>query len=530
MAKASNLATINISEQEQSSIDVIKKRRSQELVIGLCGAVGSGISQLAQQLKQQLSASGYHVEHVKLSNLMLEFQQTGNTRPPVKHACAEQRYQWYQDLGDSLRKNYSHSVIADMGVRRISILRKKMFDKNQGNAQVFKTTEKVAYIIDQLKHPKEIDLFRQVYSNNFYLLGILRTFEQRKVTLINEGLSESQANILIEKDQKSKNWYGQQVEASVHLADYFLNHTREESTRAENTQEQSTPENSDEGKNNSLTRFINLIHGVNHITPSHDEVGMYAAFSASLSSACLSRQVGAAIADEHGNIIATGFNEVPKFSGGLYSAQSPNDHRCFNRGVCSNDKHKQLLKDEIKQILADNKVQNPSAIADQILLETKAKSLIEYSRSIHAEMAAITTLARNTSYGTQDKVLYSTTYPCHNCARHIVAAGIKKVVYIEPYEKSLALQLHDDAICHPSDEQTDNKVMFINFEGVAPTRYSKFFGYHQERKDDFGRPIKYPIETAHHVDTQYLDSYLEYELKVVDMLNKSIGEEPPKSD
>lgn len=510
---ANNLATINISNCDQSSIDVIKKRRSQELIIGLCGAVGSGISQQAEQLKLQLTASGYHVEHIKLSTLMVEYHQTGE---PVKHSCAEQRYQWFQDLGDTLRKNHSHSVIADMGVRRISILRKKLFDKHAGNAQVFKTTEKVAYIIDQLKHPKEIDLFRQVYCNNFYLLGILRTFEQRKASLIQEGLTQSQASTLIEKDQKSKNWYGQQVEASLYLADYFLNHTHGQNGNSPN--------------GNSLSRFINLIHGVNHITPSKDEVGMYAAFSASLSSACLSRQVGAAIADEQGNIIATGFNDVPKSSGGLYTANDQNDQRCFNRGVCSNDKHKQLLKDEIKQILTDNEVQNPSAIADQILLETKAKSLIEYSRSIHAEMAAITTLARNTSYGTQDKILYSTTYPCHNCARHIVAAGIKKVVYIEPYEKSLALQLHDDAICHPSDEQTDHKVMFINFEGVAPTRYSKFFGYHQERKDDFGRPIKYPIEQAHHVDTQYLDSYLEYELKVVDMLNKSIGEEPPKTD
>ena len=514
MAKsASNLATINISSDEQSSIDVIKKRRSQELIIGLCGAVGSGISQLAQQLKQQLIASGYHVEHIKLSQLMLEYQQTDK---PVQHSCAEQRYQWFQDLGDNLRKNHSHSVIADMGVRRISILRKKLFDKHAGNAQVFKTTEKVAYIIDQLKHPKEIDLFRQVYCNNFYLLGILRTFEQRTTSLIKEGLDQNQINTLIDKDQKSKNWYGQQVEASLYLADYFLNHAQDQNT--------------DKPDDNSLKRFINLIHGVNHITPSQDEVGMYSAFSASLSSACLSRQVGAAIADEQGNIIATGFNDVPKYSGGLYTANDQNDQRCFNRGVCSNDKHKQLLKDEIKQILTDNNVQNPSAIADQILLETKAKSLIEYSRSIHAEMAAITTLARTTSYGTQDKVLYSTTYPCHNCARHIVAAGIKKVVYIEPYEKSLALQLHDDAICHPSDEKTDHKVMFINFEGVAPTRYSKFFGYHQERKDDFGRPIKYPIEQAHHVDTQYLDSYLEYELKVVDMLNKSIGEEPPKTN
>lgn len=32
--------------------------------------------------------------------------------------------------------------------------------------------------------------------------------------------------------------------------------------------------------------------------------------------------------------------------------------------------------------------------------------------------------------------LYATMYPCHNCARHIVAAGIRKVIYIERYGES----------------------------------------------------------------------------------------------
>ncbi|MDN3612645.1 hypothetical protein QWZ16_23945 [Vibrio ostreicida] len=26
-------------------------------------------------------------------------------------------------------------------------------------------------------------------------------------------------------------------------------------------------------------------------------------------------------------------------------------------------------------------------------------------------------------------------FPCHNCAKHIVASGIKRVVYVEPYPK-----------------------------------------------------------------------------------------------
>lgn len=51
---------------------------------------------------------------------------------------------------------------------------------------------------------------------------------------------------------------------------------------------------------------------------------------------------------------------------------------------------------------------------------------MEYSRSIHAEMDVITSMARKQNGDTKDKILFTTTYPCHNCARHIVAAGIKK--------------------------------------------------------------------------------------------------------
>ena len=42
--------------------------------------------------------------------------------------------------------------------------------------------------------------------------------------------------------------------------------------------------------------------------------------------------------------------------------------------------------------------------------------------------------------------LFATTFPCHHCARHIVAAGIRRVVYVAPYAKSRAVDLHDDAI------------------------------------------------------------------------------------
>ena len=71
--------------------------------------------------------------------------------------------------------------------------------------------------------------------------------------------------------------------------------------------------------------------------------------------------------------------------------------------------------------------------------------LTEFGRPVHAEMSAITDAARR-GVTVASATLYTTTYPCHGCARHILSAGIARVVYVEPYAKSLTHNLHEDAL------------------------------------------------------------------------------------
>jgi deoxycytidylate deaminase len=54
---------------------------------------------------------------------------------------------------------------------------------------------------------------------------------------------------------------------------------------------------------------------------------------------------------------------------------------------------------------------------------------LEYGRIIHAEMSAICDAAR-LGRSIKNAVLFTTTFPCHMCAKHIVAAGITKVVFL----------------------------------------------------------------------------------------------------
>jgi hypothetical protein len=90
---------------------------------------------------------------------------------------------------------------------------------------------------------------------------------------------------------------------------------------------------------------------------------------------------------------------------------------------------------------------------------------------------------------TRDGTLYGTTFPCHNCAKHIVAAGIKRVVFVEPYPKSFAMDLHSDAIrlVHEDNEERKNdKVRFEPFVGIGPRRFLDLFSLNLSR----GKKIK----------------------------------------
>ncbi|HTW59778.1 MAG TPA: deaminase [Terriglobales bacterium] len=123
---------------------------------------------------------------------------------------------------------------------------------------------------------------------------------------------------------------------------------------------------------------------------------------------------------------------------------------------------------------------------------------IEYFRAVHAEMAAIVDAARR-GVSVKDGVLFCTTFPCHDCAKHIVAAGLQRVVYIEPYPKSLAPELYLDSIAvdqrKPKNLNGAGAVGYVSFEsfvGVAPRQYMDCFimGERKTKEGDVTVPNK----------------------------------------
>lgn len=536
------------TEHDQNLQEKIKSRRTNELVIGVCGAVGCNLQDVVSELKDQFGAFSYEVTIVKVSGLIKELAAKHSNLSPIDVGSIESldffsRYTALQDLGNAIRDKFTDDALAIQAIKFISTNRQVKM-----NASGDAIPPRAVYIVDQLKHPAEVELFRLTYRNAFFLVGVMSPQSARLEYLQTEGLSPVDAQNLVERDRKENVTHGQQLEKTVHRADFFVKHSLKNSGNI----------------TKPCKRFVGLVHGENGITPTRDEAGMYAAYAASLKSACLSRQVGAAIANGSGDVISVGWNDVPAGGGGLYSEDSENDQRCVVHGKkCYNDDTKQRLAKDIVSILSkvknsdgsekrnelEKEEVNPALIftkvvgldegsesnsllssaeaaqlARQILEITALGSIIEYSRAIHAEMEAILNIARSGKVSTLGAVMYTTTYPCHNCARHIIASGISRVVYIEPYEKSLAMKLHSDAIS--IDETSSGKVLFENFQGVSPTRYTTLFAFSHRRKDKTGQAVRIVGKDASLISHEYLDSYIDVESKVAFKGFEDSGEVP----
>jgi deoxycytidylate deaminase len=109
----------------------------------------------------------------------------------------------------------------------------------------------------------------------------------------------------------------------------------------------------------------------------------------------------------------------------------------------------------------------------KLIKDSQLMDILEFGRMIHAEMSAISDAAR-LGRETKATILFSTTFPCHICAKHIVSAGIGRVVFLEPYPKSYAEKVArrlDHVWSFGSEEESSIRAI----HRVSPRRYQDIF-------------------------------------------------------
>jgi deoxycytidylate deaminase len=456
-----------------------------ELFFGFVAPIGASCSATVNEFRTYLLAQGYRVIEIKVTDVFDVAKNYIPPAPPLAKRPSFDRFTTYIAYGNLLREKFGNNCLALAAVRRVMSKRIKLIKDDR-----FCRT---AFLIHQFKRKEEVDLFRSIYGPLFFQVSIYSRRGARVDFLSRDFANtdsssgpnkyRSLAEELITKDENEvENLHGQRVAKIFHDADFIIN------------LDSSVPIKS------QVNRFCELIFSANNVSPTRQEYGLFLAKAAALRTLDLSRQVGAAILSSTGELLALGSNEVPKALGGAYWGNEEFDDRDFVHGEDSNDIRKRQILGELLRIIA------PSERLEEILKKPEVKDsqfmdALEYGRVVHAEMCAICDAGR-VGHKLKGATLYCTTFPCHMCAKHIVAVGIERVVFLEPYPKSLAYDLHSDSIqIEGGDRGRYNSFPSVSFEhfcGVTPRRFREIFERGRRKNDDgafepYIKGIKKPI-------------------------------------
>ncbi|HET9033664.1 MAG TPA: anti-phage dCTP deaminase, partial [Dokdonella sp.] len=470
-------------------------------------------------MDDRLKKLGFDVHKIKISSLIpvMDNQQSSG------HSFEDERILSLMDAGDAFRKKFSDgAALVKLALLEVLAYRKEAKVKSEGG-----DIKPIAYVFLSLKNPKELELLRDIYEDAFVAISFYQPRDRRvdslarRIARTREAFDpekhRSTAEQIVNRDEQAGSPLGQRVSEVFANADYFISMTnRIAGLRA-------------------MERFIDILFGHPFITPTVDEYGMFLAWGVSLRSADLSRQVGAALCDSEGNLIAVGCNDVPRAGGGQYWP-SDDDGRDFQRGFDSSAfEKKQLvaeliyrlsetgwLEQSVAELSSEEQIKKLMGNGDASLLKgIGINNLLEFGRIVHAEMAAIADAARR-GLAVQDATLFVTTFPCHVCARHIVAAGAKRVVYIEPYPKSRAKDLHDDSLVVDSPKLAEGKVTFQAFNGISPRRYGSMFSMVQ-RKNSSGKAVRAEPSLRQRRFKSAPDRYITQEDLILDEFDKALA-------
>lgn len=315
-----------------------------KLIIGLTGSLGSGCTTAARKLGE----NGYN--YISISSDILE---------PLskKYSLPFNKPHEKQDFGNYVRKHLRNEYKEQL-LQQV---------KEKGNNVV----------IECFRNPIEIDFLRDVFPH-FYLIALFAPKEERK-----KRSSIKEFDSVDKRDEEEKDKYGQHVKKCVNNADIVI----------DNSTHWLTVTDADNFFKN-LFNYIRLLKEPWR-KPTEEEMLMHLAYSVSLHSDCIQRQVGAVIADENYRPLSTGYNDVPQDSESCFDLYS----RCYREMK----KEARLSEhDEIKHCIFCGEALNPQGELLDPELRFKcskcAKALLDiispgkeldFCRSLHAEENAI---------------------------------------------------------------------------------------------------------------------------------------------
>lgn len=454
------------------------------IILGFTGSIGSGSSYISETI-ESVSRSPY--KYLKLSDTINEsLKARGNLSPTVEDKQVE---------GNNLRARYGNDVLAHDLIERL--------EREETNYPYI--------IIDGVKNDHEVRFLRQF--PNFYLFSVNADRDIREKRVVGEGkpfLNSIDFLKADKKDEKEESVNGQQVKKCNDVSDIII--VNEKELADTNTRLKQ------DFVRDIYRKYIELIENniagkrSPEIFPSVNELCMTIAYSLSKKSSCLKRKVGAVIIEEDDrsdsdkekdekegiairipNIVASGYNEVPM---GTHKCIFNKDYqKCYRDHL--QEEHARTMKfcpscgEEINVSSTCPSCKKKysryvkfctscqSEIKDRYLCpkcdtnvfedhlpgnKNTPGKLLDLCKALHGEEMAILQLSRRAGVTGSNLTIYVTTQPCNLCANKIATAGIKKVVYSEPYNMKEA-----------ADILKKGGVTLERFYGVKSSAYFKLY-------------------------------------------------------
>lgn len=245
----------------------VDDRKTDELVIGFVGPIGSGISYCANIFVELLKSQfGYQGRSLKVSSIIN--QSTRILGQDIVDLADPKRTEKLQRYGTQLRETFGNTYLVEKIVQQINL--------DRGETEGLPKARRHFTVVDSIKHPDEVKRLREIYGETFWLIGIFAPDEVRRSRLIAEGNSENYVVEIFKRDEDEGVKAGQRVRDAMFLADFFIRNDGD----------------NDKNLRRTVERFLDVMFAIGVQTPTKDESAMYAATSAAAESACLSRQVG----------------------------------------------------------------------------------------------------------------------------------------------------------------------------------------------------------------------------------------------
>jgi deoxycytidylate deaminase len=456
---------------EESKEKKIKQKvnfPSETVILGFTGPLGSGCTYISQEVANNAGLFWY--------SLSQPIHEEADRRDHKIHT-----FEILQSIGDEFRKMHGADYLAVQACSQAD-------EKWAENPEAFE-----GIVLDGIRNSREVDHLRQF--PNFFLFAVHASAEIRLKRLLRVGKvsSEDEFRSADKRDAQEKWLHGQQVKECTDRADVIFNNENDIAEAASGQKKEYI-------RKDFIHPYVELIQKLllREAAPEHqptiDETLMTMAYAASKRSRCVKRKVGAIVANKFSNAISAGFNDVPEgvkpcvfdpeLNGCLRDklqeesgAKINNCPKCgtliklpFKCFYCQTEipifsKHCKCGHDPEIEYICENSGCKTNIFEEFVPgAQAERGKLLDMCRSLHAEENALLYLARDGSGVPAEGVLYTTTFPCNLCANKIVAAGISKVVYAEPYPMPEAIEV-----------LKKGHVDMVKFQGVKSSAFFRLY-------------------------------------------------------